>query len=88
MDINNTMRQLAEYQRLQEETTAIIDGLKDELKRYMLDNNTDVIIGTEHKASYKDVISNRLDSKALKNDMPDIATKYTITTTTKRFTFN
>lgn len=88
MDINNTMRQLAEYQRLQEETTAIIDSLKDELKRYMQENNTDVIIGTEHKASYKDVISNRLDSKALKNDMPDIASKYTITTTSKRFTFN
>ena len=88
MDINNTMRQLAEYQRIQEETTAIIDGLKDELKKYMQENNTDVIIGTEHKASYKDVVSNRLDSKALKNDMPDIASRYTITTTTKRFTFN
>lgn len=88
MDINNTMRQLAEYQRLQEETTAIIDSLKDELKQYMQENNTDVIIGTEHKASYKDVCSSRLDSKALKHDMPDIATKYTITTTTKRFTFN
>ena len=88
MDINNTMKQLAEYQRIQEETTAIIDGLKDELKKYMQENNTDVIIGTEHKASYKDVVSNRLDSKALKNDMPDIASRYTITTTTKRFTFN
>lgn len=88
MDINYTMKQLAEYQRLQEETTAIIDSLKDELKQYMLNNNTDVIIGTEHKASYKDVSSSRLDSKALKHDMPDIATKYTITTTTKRFTFN
>lgn len=88
MDINNTMKQLAEYQRIQEETATIIDGLKDELKRYMQDNNTDVIIGTEHKASYKDVSSSRLDSKALKNDMPDIVSRYTITTTTKRFTFN
>ena len=88
MDINNTMKQLAEYQRIQEETATIIDSLKDELKRYMQENNTDVIIGTEHKASYKDVCCSMLDSKALKNDLPDIATKYTITTTTKRFTFN
>lgn len=88
MDINNTMKQLAEYQRIQEETATIIDGLKDELKRYMLENNTDVIIGTEHKASYKDVSSSRLDSKSLKQDLPDIASKYTIITTSKRFTFN
>ena len=88
MDINNIMKQLAEYQRIQEETATIIDSLKDELKRYMQENNTDVIIGTEHKASYKDVISNRLDSKSLKQDLPDIANRYTITTTTKRFIFN
>lgn len=88
MNINDTMKQLAEYQRIYEETATIIDGLKDELKRYMRDNDTDVIIGTEHKASYKDVCSSRLDSKSLKQDLPDIASKYTITTTTKRFIFN
>ena len=87
MNINDTMKNLAEYTRLQEETSAIIDGLKDELKRYMEDHNTDILTGTEHKATYKAVTSSRLDSTALKRDMPDIAAQYTKTTQTKRFLF-
>lgn len=32
-NINEIMKQLAEYQRIQDETTAIIDGLKDQINR-------------------------------------------------------
>ncbi len=35
-NINEIMKQLAEYQRIQEETTAIIDGLKDQIKGYII----------------------------------------------------
>ena len=36
-NIDTIMRELAQYTRLQEETAAIIDGLKDELKAIMQD---------------------------------------------------
>lgn len=86
-NIDTIMQELAQYTRLQEETAAIIDGLKDELKNIMQAQNTEVLQGTEHKASYKAVVSSRIDTTALKKDAPDIAAKYTRTTKSRRFTF-
>ena len=87
MNVNEIMAQLAQYNRMKEETDAIIEGLKDQLKQYMIENKLDTLNGDEHKAIYKAVESNRLDTKALKADLPDIAAKYTTTTATMRFTF-
>lgn len=47
----------------------------------------DSLTGTEHKASYKAVVSSRIDTTALKKDAPEIAAKYTRTTESRRFTF-
>ena len=86
-NIDSTMKELAQYTRIMEEAAATVDSLKDEIKRYMEEHDTDIVIGNEHKATYKAVTSNRLDSTALKKDLPDIASRYTKTTETKRFTF-
>lgn len=86
-NLNEIMKELAEYTRLAEEIAATVDSLKDSLKRYMEENGVDTITGNEHKASYKAVTSNRIDTTALKRDYPDIAAAYTKTTTAKRFTF-
>lgn len=86
-NIDSTMKELAQYTRIMEEATATVDGLKDEIKRYMEEHNTELLTGTEHKASYKAVTSNRIDTVALKKDLPDIAAQYTKTTETKRFLF-
>lgn len=87
MNTNEIMSNLAEYMRIADETAAIIDGLKDQLKAAMQAAGTDTIIGAEHKASYKTVISSRIDTAALKKALPDVAKEYTRTTETKRFTF-
>lgn len=87
MNIDIIMGELAQYTRLQEETAAIIDGLKDELKSIMQERNTDTLTGTEHKASYKAVVSSRIDTTAIKKELPEIAAKYTRTTESRRFTF-
>lgn len=63
------------------------DSVKDSLKKYMEENGLDTIAGSEHKASYKAVTSSRIDTTALKRDMPEIAAKYTKTTKTRRFLF-
>ena len=86
-NINEIMAQIAQYQRIAEETAGIIDGLKDELKNYMSANGLETLSGDEHKATYKAVDSSRIDTKALKKELPDIATRYTVTTSTMRFTF-
>ena len=87
MDVNAIMTELAQYKRLQEDATAMVESLTDTLKRYMVDNQLDTLTGTEHKATYKTVTSSRLDTAALKTALPDIAAQYTKTTAAKRFTF-
>lgn len=86
-NVNEIMAQLAQYNRMAEETAAIIDGLKDQLKSYMTENGLDTLTGDEHKAIYKAVESSRIDTKALKKDLPNIAAQYTTTTAVMRFTF-
>ena len=86
-NIDSTMRELAQYTRIMEEASDTVDSLKDEIKRYMDEHNTDILTGNEHKATYKAVTSSRIDTTALKKDLPDIAAHYTKTTETKRFLF-
>lgn len=86
-NLNGLMREIVEYSRMAEEIGATLDSLKDSLKKYMDENGLDSIAGNEHKASYKAVTSSRIDTTALKRDMPEIAAKYTKTTETRRFLF-
>ena len=87
MNINEIMSELAQYNRLADEIAATVDGLKDQIKKYMEENKLETLTGSEHKAIYKTVTSSRIDTAALKRNAPDIATQYTKTTESKRFTF-
>lgn len=86
-NLDSLMREIAEYTRMAEEIAATLDSLKDILKKHMEENGLDSIAGSEHKASYKAVTSSRIDTTALKRDMPEIAARYTKTTETRRFLF-
>jgi len=85
--INEIMRELAQYTRLQEEAAAMVEALKDQLKEYMTANQLDTLTGDEHKATWKTVTSSRIDTTALKKALPEVAERYTKTSATKRFTF-
>lgn len=87
MNVNDTLQALAEYTRMKEEIDAEIENLRDALKAYMAENNTDTIIGIDHKATWKTVKSNRFDSAALKADAPELYAAYMKTSENKRFTF-
>lgn len=87
MNIDNIMAELAQYIRMQEEAAAMVESLKDQLKERMTAAGVDSLAGSEHKATYKSVTSSRVDTAAIKRDMPEVAARYTKTTTTRRFTF-
>ena len=87
MNINETMKELAQWQRMQEEAAAMVEALKDQIKEHMTAAGLEVLTGDEHKATFKTVSSSRIDTAALKKGHPDIAAQYTKTTDTKRFTF-
>ena len=86
-DINDIMKELAEYIRMQEEAAAMVESLKDQLKERMTAAGVESLAGSEHKATYKAVTSSRIDTTRLKKDLPEIAARYTKTTTARRFTF-
>lgn len=73
-----------EIERLEAEAEAI----KDLIKQTMIDRGEETLSGNGWKASWKIVESNRLDTKALKTVLPDIAAKFTVTARTSRFIIN
>lgn len=88
-EIQNTMKELAEYVRMQDELTAQIDSLKDELKEYMKEENVDELLGEngEH-AVWRKVISNRFDSTAFKkSEWGELYKEFTKPTETRPFKF-
>lgn len=87
MNLDNIMAELAQYIRMQEEAAAMVESLKDQLKERMTAAGVESLAGSEHKATYKAVTSSRVDTTSLKKDLPEIAARYTKTTTARRFTF-
>ena len=87
MNIDAIMAELAQYIRMQEEAAAMVESLKDQLKERMTAAGVESLVGSEHKATYKAVTSSRVDTTSLKRELPEIAARYTKTTTTRRFTF-
>ena len=88
MSIHETMKELAQYLRMQEEIAETVEGLKDTIKNYMKENGLETLSSDEHKATYKAVSSSRIDTTAFKKAFPSMAEQFTKTTTLTRFTFN
>ncbi len=83
--MNAKVQELRELRRMADELAAEIDSLQDEIKAEMTAQNTDTLTGLDWKITWKRVTSNRIDSKALKAALPDVAAKYTKQTTSRRF---
>ena len=87
MDINEKFRTIAQYKRMEEEAKAEREKVEAEVKAYMKEAGTDTLIGDEHKATYKEVISSRFDSKAFGKDHADLYEAYKKPSASMRFTF-
>lgn len=72
----------AEIKALQEQA----DKLRDELKDEMTERNAEELQTDNFIVRWKNVISNRLDSKKLKAELPDIYKAFTKTSSSRRFT--
>lgn len=83
--MDQKVKELRELKRMQEELTAEIEAIQDELKAHMDTHGTDTLLGFDWKVTWKPVTNNRLDSTALKNELPDIAARFMKQTTARRF---
>ena len=83
-DIISKVQELMELRRMAEELQTEIDALQEAVKSFM--GSEETMIAGAFKVSYKNISSSRLDSAALKRDLPNVAALYTKQTTTRRFT--
>lgn len=77
-------RELRQLQALIEEAQAEAEAIKDSIKAAMGDS--EALQAGEYKVTWKPVTSTRLDAAALRKALPDVAERFTRTTTTRRFT--
>lgn len=82
-EIEAKCRELRQLQALIEEAEQEAEAIKDALKAHMGDSEE--MRAGEYKVTWKPVTSSRLDAKALKAALPDVAQAFTKTTTTRRF---
>lgn len=84
-DLTGKVKELKELKMMVEELEAEISTIEDEIKAEMTARDTSEIMLDMFKISWKEVVSNRFDSKAFKATHAKLYSQYTKQTTTKRF---
>ena len=78
--------ELQELKRMQEELTATIEAITDEIKAAM--GEQEELSAGAFRITWKPVTTSRIDTTALKKELPDVAARYLKTSTTRRFCVN
>lgn len=76
-------RELRQLQALIEEAQAEAETIKDAIKAAMGD--CEVVTAGEYKITWRTVKSCRVDTNALKKELPEIAKQFSVETTARRF---
>lgn len=84
-ELDSKVKALRELRRMADELQGEIDSLQDEIKAELIARETDTLAGTDWQITWKTVTSERLDSAALKKELPEIAARFVKQTTTRRF---
>ena len=84
-ELNSTARDLMSVRAMNAELETEAEALTDKLKGAMVAAGTEVLQGDGWKATWKNVVSSRFDSKRFKADHGDLYGQYSRTTTSTRF---
>ena len=79
------LTELADLRKMAEDLNAEIEAIQEEIKNHMTEEETDTITAGQFKVTWKEVTSTRIDTTALRKDLPEIWQEYGKTTTTRRF---
>lgn len=82
-ELESKVRELRQLQSLIEEAQAEAEAIRDSIKAHMGDSEE--LKAGEYKVTWKAVTSSRLDAAALRKALPDVAERFTVTSTTRRF---
>ena len=84
--LESTIHEILDLKRMREELDAEITALEDSIKAAM--GEEELLTAGAYKVSWKTFTSSRVDTTALKKELPDIAAHYTKKTTARRFSLN
>lgn len=87
-EIISKIETLKEWQAMQEEAAAMVESLKDELKRHMDTIGAEELEAGTHILRWTTVKSNRLDTTALKKENNALYLRYLRQTTSRRFSIS
>lgn len=82
-ELTAKVRQLRELQALIEEAQAEAETIRDQIKAHMGDQEE--LRAGGYKVTWKVVKSARIDAKALRVALPEVAERFTAETTVRRF---
>lgn len=85
-NMESQIKELLELRRMREELDAEIAAQEDAIKAVMGEEET--LLAGAFKVSWKNFTSSRLDSTALKKELPEIAAQFTRQITVRRFSVN
>lgn len=85
-ELESKAQELQELKRMREELDAEIEATQDAIKAAMGDQ--EAITAGAYKITWKPIESARIDTKALKQALPEIAARFTILSLTRRFCIN
>ncbi len=84
-ELISKLNELTELRKMAEDLNAEIEAIQEEIKAHMTEADTDTITVGAFKVSWKAVTSTRIDTTALRKDLPEVWQEYGKTTTTRRF---
>ena len=79
------LNELAELRKMAEDLNAEIETIQADIKAHMSAEATDTLTVGPFKVTWKPITSTRIDTTALRKDLPEIWQEYGRTTTTRRF---
>ena len=84
-EIQSKVNELRELRRMADELTAEIESIQDAIKAHMTEADTDTITAGAFRVTWKVVTSTRIDTAALRKELPEVWQEYGKATTTRRF---
>ena len=84
-EMDSKVKELRELRRMADELAAEIEAAQDAIKAHMTAIDADTLSGVDYKITWKSVTSSRFDSTAFKKAMPELAERFTKSTTSRRF---
>ena len=84
-EIQSKVNELRELRRMADELTAEIESIQDAIKAHMTEVDTDTITAGAFRVTWKPVTSTRIDTAALRKELPEVWQEYGKTSTTRRF---